>query len=83
MTEKIMYTRAKSPSADAKISILDRGVLIVIKSLRTDKRGRFKGFEGVGYVEVTEVYRDGLYPNRFIVENKKAKYTWGYPMRFS
>lgn len=28
-----------------------------------------------------EVFCCGLYPNRFIVENKKENSTWVYPMR--
>lgn len=30
-----------------------------------------------------EVFCGGLYPNRFIVENKKAECTWVYPMKIS
>ena len=42
-------------------------------------QGFYREWDG----EMAEVYWDGLYPNRFIVENKKEKCTWVYPMRFS
>lgn len=49
--------------------ILDRGLLIVIKSFGAEKWGRIKGFEVSGYGEIGEELYGGLYPNRFIVEN--------------
>ena len=42
-----------------------------------------KGFAVDGYGEVAKVFCCGLYPNRFIVENKKENSTWVYPMKIS
>ena len=44
---------------------------------------RYGGFEKRSVHVKRKVYWDGLYPNRFIVENKKAKCTWVYPMKIS
>ena len=63
--------------------ILDRDGQRVIKSFGTEKCSEIKGFKRIGYGEVVEVFGCGLYPNRFIVENKKAECTWVYPIEFS
>lgn len=55
--------------------ILDRGVQIVIKSFEAEKCSEIKGVAGSGYGEAGDVLCCNLYPNRFIVENKKAKGT--------
>ena len=81
-----IFTRNDRVGRDGKkviFCILDRAGVRVIKSFSAEKFRKIKGFEVSGYGEAVEWLCCGLYPNRFIVENKKAECTWVYPMRFS
>ncbi len=55
----------------------------MIKSFSVEKWGRIKAFEGIGCRKENEVHCGDLYPNHFIVKNKKEENTWVYPMKIS